>query len=111
MNIITINGKTYSGKNSVVVENGRVIIDGKDATPDEKVIHISVQGNISNLEVAACEEVTVTGDVGSIKTVSGDVEVAGNVTGSIKTMSGDVRCGDVQGNVTTMSGNIKQRKD
>jgi hypothetical protein len=109
MSTISINGNTYSG-NSIVVINGKVIVNGNDVTPDSKEINIKVDGNINKLEVDACNKVEITGDVSSIKTQSGDVEITGNVTGSIQTMSGDVDCGTVEGSISTMSGDIKHKR-
>jgi len=109
MSTITINGNTYSG-NSVVVTNGKVLINGKDVTPESKDINISVEGNIEELKVDACNKVSVTGSVKNIATKSGDVDVTGDVDGSIQTMSGDVDCGHVQGSVSTMSGDVKHRR-
>lgn len=107
--MITINGNTFSGSN-IIVTNGKVIINGKDVTPDSKEINISVVGNIEQLKVDACNKVYVEGNVQSISTQSGDVEVSGDVDGSISTMSGDVDCGHVKGSVSTMSGDIKHKR-
>lgn len=108
MSIITINGNTFSGSN-IIVTNGKVLINGKDVTPDSKEINISVVGNIEQLKVDACNKVNVEGNVKSISTQSGDVEVSGDVDGSISTMSGDIDCGHVKGSVSTMNGDIKHR--
>lgn len=109
MATITINNKTYVG-NSITITNGKVIIDGKDTTPDAKEINISVDGNIEELNVDACNKVFVNGSVGDIRTQSGDVDVSGDVSGMISTMSGDVKCGNVGGKISTMSGDVKHRK-
>ena len=109
MNVITINGNIYSG-NSIVVTNGKVVINGKDATPENKEINISVVGNIEQLKVDACNRVSVEGSVKSISTQSGDVEVTGDVDGNISTMSGDVDCGMVGGSISTMSGDVKHKR-
>lgn len=108
---ISINGVSISG-GSVVIRNGKVIVDGKDVTPaDAKEISITVNGNVNKVEVDACKTIDVTGDVGNVKTLSGDITVTGNVSGSVQTMSGDVDCGgNVAGSVSTMSGNVKHRK-
>ncbi len=111
MNRTVINGATITGGRSINIRNGRVIVDGKDVTPDAKEINITVSGNVDKLEADACQKISVTGDVGSIKTMSGDVDVAGNVQGSVSTMSGDIDCGEsIGGSVSTMSGDIKHRK-
>jgi hypothetical protein len=109
MSTITINGNTYSG-NSIVVSNGKVIIDGKDATPKEKTINISVQGNIHELNVDSCDKISVEGSARNIKTMSGDVRVTGDVQGNIQTMSGDIGCGIVYGSVSSLSGDILNNK-
>jgi len=105
---IRINNSTYSG-NSIVITNGKVIIDGIDMTPDSKEINITVEGNIDALKVDVCNEIKVKGSVKNISTKSGDVEITGDVDGSIQTMSGDIDCGHVQGSISTMSGDIKHR--
>lgn len=109
MNNISINGTKYQG-NNIVVSNGKVIIDGKDFTPDTKQINISVEGNIEELNVDTCDKVTVTGNVKHIFTTSGDVDVNGNVAMGIQTVSGDVDCGDVSGSISTVSGSVKHRR-
>jgi hypothetical protein len=110
MSQIIINGKTFQG-NSVIINNGKIIIDGKEAQmPDDRIIQITVQGNIEKLDVDACNKIEVTGNTGSIKTINGDIRVLGDVNGSIQTMSGDVNCGGkVSGSINTMSGDIKHK--
>ena len=49
MATISVNGVTYSGGRSVTITNGRVIVDGKDLTPDAKDIHIEVSGNVKTM--------------------------------------------------------------
>ena len=109
MSTIIINGNTYSG-NSIVVTNGKVIINGKDVTPDSKEITISVDGNIDELKVDACNKVSVNGNVSNIKTQSGDVDISGDVSGGIQTMSGDIDCFNVGGSISTMSGDVKHKR-
>lgn len=107
MSKITINGIVVStSSKSVVVNNGKIIIDGVDVTPDSKNINISIDGNVEDLKVDVCEKIDIIGRVGSIKTASGDVDIEGDVAGSVQTMSGDVKCGDIGGNVSTMSGDV-----
>lgn len=109
MSTITINGNTYSG-NSIIITNGKVVINGKDVTPDSKEINILVHGNIDELRVDSCNEVSVTGNVTNISTKSGDVIVTGDVDGSVQTKSGNVDCEYVEGSVSTMSGDINRRR-
>ncbi|MDY7537579.1 hypothetical protein QN372_00300 [Undibacterium sp. RTI2.1] len=109
MNKITINGLNISGARSISINNGRVVVNGKDVTPDSKEIRIEVHGDIETINADACESISVTGTAGTVKTLSGDVR-CGNVSGSVKTMSGDVHCGAISGDVETMSGNIRREK-
>lgn len=111
MNRVTINGVTITGGRSIVIRSGRIIVDGKDVTPDAKVVNISVEGNIERLEADGCEKISVTGDVGIISTQTGDVDVGGNINGSVQTQTGNVDCGgSIGGNVSSMTGDIKHRK-
>ncbi|WP_084659725.1 hypothetical protein [Vibrio sonorensis] len=105
-NKISINGTTHitSGR-SITVSNGKVIIDGKDVTPETKEISILIEGDVESLQADACDVIDVKGNVGKIITQSGDVR-CGEVGRSVTTMSGDVFCGGVSGGVTTMSGDI-----
>ena len=102
--MIIINGKKYNGK-SISINNNKIIIDGKDCTPDSKTIDITVQGNINELNVDSCNSLMVIGEVAAIKTQSGDVE-CNIVNGNVSTMSGDVKCNNIGGSVKTMSGDI-----
>jgi hypothetical protein len=104
---ITINGVTIttSRSGSISVSNGRVIIDGKDVTPDAKQITIEVNGDIHSISADICTKIAVTGSAGSVRTQSGDVE-CGPITGSVNTMSGAVRSGPIAGSASTMSGDI-----
>jgi len=103
--MITINGVSYANDNASVVGN-KIIIDGKDVTPDAKNITIHVDGNIDNLSVDCCNKLTVNGNVGELKTLSGDVDVTGDISGNVETVSGDVEASVIHGSVKTMSGDI-----
>lgn len=110
-NKITVNGVTIeSAGRSVVITNGRVVIDGKDVTPDTKNIRIEIAGSVQSIDADVCGEISVSGNVAAVKTQSGDVR-CGDVQGSVKTMSGDVICGRVSGDVETMSGNITTTRE
>ena len=109
---IRINGTTItqtSNGRTVIVQRGRVIVDGKDVTPkgEEKAIHISIEGNLDSLQVDVCDRIEISGSAGNVSTQSGGIQ-CGDVQGSIQTMSGDVRCGTVAGNVNTMSGDLRR---
>lgn len=122
--MVNINGKSYAGR-TVILSNGKVVIDGVDVTPDAKHIDIIVEGNIDKLDVDLCDKLMIKGNVntltstsadvecgdvtGNVRTVSGDIE-CGNIGGDVSTTSGDVKCENVTGNVKTLSGDIKHRK-
>jgi hypothetical protein len=124
--MISINGKTFEGRN-ITVKNNKVIIDGVDVTPDSNSKHIDiiVDGNVDKLDIDMCDKLMIKGNVntlaatsvdvqcgdvtGNVHTVSGDIE-CGNVGGSVTTTSGDVKCENVTGGVKTLSGDIKHRK-
>jgi hypothetical protein len=108
---VTINGVSISSNGNVTIVNNRVMVDGKDVTPDAKEITISIEGNVNELSVDMCSKVSVIGDVGKVKTVSGHVDVSGDIKGYVETVSGDVNCdGSITGDVETISGDIKSRK-
>jgi hypothetical protein len=106
--LISINGKSYSG-NNIVVNNGKVVIDGKNVTPDTKEININVDGNIESIEVDSCNKFIVNGNVTKLSSISGDIKCK-DVHGGVNTISGDVECGKVGGNVSTISGDIENKK-
>ena len=105
MNKIIIGNQNYSGRN-ITIANGKVIIDGKDVTPEGKEINIKVEGNIEILKADCVSELTVTGNCGEVSTQSGDISIKGDVNGSVSSMSGDIDCGSIGGRVSTMSGDI-----
>ena len=116
MNQVIVNGVVISSVNmssnnsSIVMTNGKIIVNGVDVTPDAKEINVTVTGDVNNLEVGACNKVKITGNVRSVNSGSGDIEINGSVGGDIRTGSGDVHCGNVEGNVRTGSGNIKHNE-
>lgn len=105
MSSIKINSRSYTGKNIQVI-NGKVIVDGKDVTPDEKEIYITVDGPVQTLKVDACSTITINGDVERVDSGAGDV-TCGNVKGDVSTGSGDVECNDVGGMVHTGAGDVR----
>lgn len=79
---ITIDGRTFHG-NNVQILNGRVIVDGVEQFPDDKL--------------SGVVEIIVTGDLMSLE-ADATVTVNGNVHGDVET-GNSLKCGDVQGNV------------
>lgn len=84
MNQISINGQSFnfSSGSSIIINNGKIMADGK-------VIHTSENTNII---------VEVHGDVNNLKS-DGSVEVKGSVLGSVEARN-SVHCGDVGGDVS-----------
>jgi hypothetical protein len=80
-NTVTINGvvTTFDGAGNISIAGGRIVVNGKDVTPESKEISISIQGDVSSLMADACSKINVSGSVGSIRTQSGDVE-CGDIT-------------------------------
>lgn len=107
--MITINGITHQGSNITIINN-KVMIDGKNVTPDSKEISIAINANVNNLEVDCCEKINITGDVSKIKSMNGSIFVTGNVNGDVDSTNGNVQCGNVKGSVKTTNGNIRHSK-
>jgi hypothetical protein len=122
---IVINGKTYVGDNISVHRDGTVKINGKAVDPTtDKIINISIEGNVDTLDVEHANEITIKGDCGKVdsgsgnvsaeniygdvKTGSGKVKVSKTVTGNVQTGSGDVTAETINGSVRTGSGDIKR---
>lgn len=102
--MIRINGQDFVGR-QVVINNGRVIIDGKDQTPDSKEISIVVDGNLEELDVDFATSIDIRGSVGKLRSGSGDIN-CGNITGGAQTGSGDIECESILGDVQTGSGDV-----
>lgn len=90
-NSITVNGKTIEvpvGAN-VKCRNGKVFIDGKEATFDKesgagekfKVIHLIIKGDVLNIN-SDCS-VEVEGNVAGKINCNGSIKINGNVDGNI----------------------------
>ena len=107
MNRITINGKTItcSGAN-VVINNGKVIVDGKTIQEcnggDIKVV---IEGDVNKIDCGGSVE--VHGNSGSID-CGGSCEVSGDVKGDIDA-GGSVTCGNVSGDIDA-GGSVKCRR-
>ena len=109
MNKITINGITITGGRSINISGDRIIVDGRDVTPDAKTINIVVNGNIEQLSTDAVNTLEINGSImGNVETGSGDVK-CGDVRGSVRTGSGDVQCGSIGGSVKTGSGDVNHK--
>lgn len=101
---ITVNGRSYSGKN-VVVNNGVVIVDGVEQEESLKgIVNIVVNGDVESIQKA--NNVTVNGNCDRVETVSGDINCQ-DVYGDVKSVSGDINAKGIAGSVRTVSGDIR----
>jgi hypothetical protein len=92
--MITVNGKTYVGK-SVSVNNGVVIIDGKqvDEDSDVKYKDLVINGNVGEVR---CDGSVNANDVEGNISAGGSIncdDVEGNASAG-----GSIRCDDIGGN-------------
>jgi hypothetical protein len=103
---ININGVEYEGSR-LTINNGRVVIDGKGVGDvNEKVINISVVGDVQTLKCDAANTIQIQGAVlGSVQTMSGDI-TCGDIGGNARSMSGDITADNIGGTAGTMSGDI-----
>jgi autotransporter translocation and assembly factor TamB len=109
--IIIANGNMVSGR-SIVINNGKVIVDGKNVElPDEKTINITIHGDLGSLSADSCGEVKIDGSVGGDVSVSqGRASIGGEVAGGVHVSQGNVDCGNVRGDVSVSMGNITSRR-
>jgi hypothetical protein len=100
MNSVTINGHTFKSSSTVVVVNGKVIVDKKEVNVGkvkDGILEIKVDGVLENLTTdASVVAGLVQGDVqagGSVSCddVDGDVQAGGSV--SCGKVGGDVMAG------------------
>lgn len=98
---VTINGRTYKG--SIRIENNKIISNDGTSTIDDKVINVTVNGNVDSIETIT-GTVAVTGNVTQAKTASGDITISGDTTNAT-TMSGDISAKKID-SATSMSGDV-----
>ena len=107
-NTITVNSVVIKDGQTIVVHDNKIIVDGKDVTPDTKEIHITVSGRVEHLTADICNQISITGDTGSVSTQTGNIKVDGNVNSCVRTISGNVHAkGKIVGNISTVSGDIQ----
>ena len=107
MNRITINGKTItcSGTN-VVINNGRIIVDGKTIQEcNSGDIKVTIEGDVNKIDCGGSVE--VHGNSGNID-CGGSCEVSGDVKGDIDA-GGSVTCGNVSGDIDA-GGSVRCRR-
>lgn len=100
---VNIDGRVFSG-DITISKNGVVIANGIDRGTLHGPITITVDGNVTDLELSA-GTVTVNGTVNKVSTMSGDVKCQ-DIEGNVNTMSGDINAKNISGNVSTLSGDI-----
>lgn len=96
MNVVNINGRTYSAPDgvSVSVINNKVYFNGK------------LQENFTNWKEKNIE-IIVCGNCKEVKADAGNINIKGNVEGNVSADAGNISIeGDVRGNVTADCGNI-----
>lgn len=114
---ITIGGSVIARQNigTMVISGGKITVDGKDINeldavdPDEKVINITIQGDVDHLDVDYCNKLEVTGNVRRVKATQGDIEIHGSVSGDVHANMGNINCGDVEGDCHANMGSINRR--
>lgn len=95
-NVIQVNGVTIAPNgNNIVIQNGKVIVDGKTVATDIGNNDVVVNGDCGSIQCSGSVE--VKGNSGSID-CGGSCDVGGNVTGSIDA-GGSVTCGNVDGDI------------
>ena len=111
--IIKSNGKVTTIKGgSIQIVNGKILTDGKaveEINTDEKVINITIEGNVERLEVDYCNEITVNGDAKRVRANCGNVNIKGNVSGDVHANCGSITCGNVEGDCHANMGSIVKR--
>ena len=98
---VTVNGRTYKGP--IRIENDKIISNNATSTIDDKIINITVNGNVDFIETAT-GDVAVTGNVTQVQTASGDITISGDTTNATA-MSGDITAKKI-GSATSMSGDV-----
>ena len=109
-NTIKINGVTITtGGKSLVVSDGKVIVDGKTMnTEDEKIINIEVHGDIDKIDVDVCRQIEVEGNVGDVRTSQGNITINGSAMDTVTNSQGSIKIeGDVNGDVKNSMGTVK----
>ena len=105
----TINGKTFSGNNSIEIRNNTFYIDGNKVEDDgvnnnKIIVSVNVTGDVSEIS-GTFDTIHVVGNVKKLNSSSGDVSIEGNAD-DVNTGSGSVNVGNVNGNISTGSGSV-----
>ena len=102
-------GKTISIIGGKTFINGEPINELNDIG-EERVINITIEGNVERLEVECCKTITVKGGAKRVHTHCGDIDICGDVEGDVHTNCGSINCGNVGGDCHTNMGSITCKK-
>jgi hypothetical protein len=112
MNVVNINGKTYTAPDgvSISVINNKVYFNGKLQEDfnnwKEKNIEIIVEGNCKEVKADA-GNITIDGNVeGNVNADVGNISIVGDVRGIVTADCGNISANHIFGNVSTDCGNI-----
>lgn len=110
------NKKIFGSLKNMVISNGKITVDGKPLEelergidPNEKLINITITGDIERLDIDYCQTIHVTGNSKRVKTNNGDIHIGGDVEGDVHTNMGSITCGKVEGDCHTNMGSIYKR--
>ena len=111
------NLQIFGSLKNMVISNGKITVDGRpleelmgDSNPKEKVVNITIDGDVERLDVDICQTIHVTGDAKRIKTNSGDIKIDGDVDGDVQANCGSIEIGgDVEGDCRANCGSIYRR--
>lgn len=112
MNVVNINGKTYTAPDgcNVSVINNKVYFNDKlvEVFNDwkKKNIKIIVEGNCKEVK-ADTGNITIKGNVeGNVNTDAGNISIEGDVKGNVTTDCGNISANHITGQISTYCGNV-----
>ena len=106
---ITVNGKKFTGTNSVVITSNykshQIIVDGSIVSTEDGVeLNVHIEGTCGDVD-SKNGNITVNGDAKDVTSTNGDINITGS-TGNVQTVNGDVRARNISGKVNTVNGDI-----
>ena len=115
MNTVIINGRVIQSTGNLSINGNKVYSDGKLITDcndfKEKVIHITVNGNIEGNLSSDNADITVNGNVNSVIGKNGNITISGDVTGNVENKNGNIKCGNIAGSVDNKNGNVANKSN
>lgn len=106
--MIKVLNNVFNGK-SLTIKGNNIIIDGEEVvvSSNDKIINIVIEGDVPELEIANCNNLTINGNVENYVELTNGNITCWNVHGNVETVNGDVSAQTIQGNVSTINGNIR----